>query len=66
MKGPQAWDCKGFHDTCEGVIPVDVGGFKYLWCPRCRTLANLEAVSPKHTKVEDAGIERKDVPVRVK
>lgn len=54
MKGVQSWDASGFHSTCTGVAPVDIGGFKYLWCPQCRVLANLEAVSVKHQTLDTA------------
>lgn len=54
MKGVQSWDTSPFHPDCSGVTPVDVGGFKYLWCPICRVFANLEAVSIKHQMVDTA------------
>lgn len=48
MKGVQSWDTSQFHPACDGVMPVGIGGFKYLWCPKCRVLTNLEAISIKH------------------
>lgn len=53
MKGVRSWDSAVFHPDCAGVVPVDIGGFPHLWCPRCRVLANLEAVSTKHQDWEN-------------
>lgn len=44
MKGVQAYDCEAFHPDCN-VVPVDIGGFSYLWCADCHVLANMQAVS---------------------
>ena len=54
MHGVSSWDCSAFHPKCTDVYPVDIGGFKYIWCGNCRVLANLEAVSPKHQDYETA------------
>lgn len=54
MKGVNAYDTCDFHPDCQGVVPVDVAGFAYLWCPECRVLANLQAVSPKFEDYEKA------------
>lgn len=52
MKGVREYDCSKFHPVCPGVTIVDVGGFPNLWCPVCRCLCNLEAVSPKFPSYE--------------
>lgn len=54
MKGVQAWDCSTFHPGCLNVAVVDVAGFKYLWCPDCRVLANLDAMAVKHQSLDTA------------
>lgn len=59
MKGVQSWDTSEFHPDCVGVQPVDIAGFKYIWCPECRVLANLEAVSVKHQSIQTAKIKGK-------
>lgn len=58
MKGAQAYDCKGFHGSCPDVDVVEVGGIAYLYCRRCRVLANLQAVSPKFESYAEAALER--------
>lgn len=53
MKGAPAYDCRSWHGgrACD-VIPIDIGGFAWLWCKTCRQLVRLEAVSPKHETIE--------------
>ena len=63
MKGEQSWDTSLFHPDCDGVVPIDIGGFKYLWCPKCRVLTNLEAVSIKHQSLETAKLALKGAGV---
>lgn len=58
MKGVRSHDCSTYHPECEGVVPVDIGGFANLWCPKCRTLTNLEAVSLKHEDYVQARLEK--------
>lgn len=57
-KGVQSWDCSSFHPNCKNVIPMDIGGFAYLWCPDCRVLSNLQAISPKHEDWDKAKKEK--------
>jgi len=47
MKGVAAYDCSQWHKDCPGCIPVFNGVGLWLWCPSCKQLCNLEAVSPK-------------------
>jgi hypothetical protein len=54
VKGVQAYDAREFHPICKDVQPIDIGGFAFLWCPDCRTLARLEAVAPKLQSHEEA------------
>jgi len=61
MKGVRSWCSKDFHPKCQGVVPVDIGGFAHLWCPDCRVLANLEAVSikdPTYSQAKQNTLER--------
>ncbi len=54
MEGVQAWNAYLFHPDCPVVDVRDLGGFKYLWCPSCRCLCNLDAVAPKYATYNDA------------
>lgn len=62
MKGVQAYELRGFHDTCESVDVVEIGGLAYLYCRRCRVLTNLQAVAPKLQSYDEAQSIRKNVP----
>lgn len=58
MRGANAYDCSHFHPTCVDVRVLELGGFAYLWCPTCRILANLQAVSAKLQSYADAKVKR--------
>lgn len=53
MIGVQAYACGAFHPNCP-VIPVDIGGFAWLWCDNCRVLCRAEAVAPKYEDYDTA------------
>ena len=60
MKGARSYDASAYHPKCEGVVPVDIAGFAYLWCPKCRTLTNCEAVARKHEDYVEACFEKSE------
>lgn len=41
------FDFSYFHPTCDGVTVVSGADGIYVFCPKCRVAANLEAVSAK-------------------
>lgn len=66
MKGVRSYDASAYHTGCEGVVPVDIAGFAHLWCPQCRALTNLEAVSRKHEDYSEAKLNRAEAILYVK
>lgn len=53
MEGKQVYDCSTFHPDCP-TYPIDIGGYPWLWCPDCKVLVNLQAVSAKFDRYAEA------------
>lgn len=55
-QGVNAYEIPNWHNGCENVQIVEMGGFAYLWCPTCRVFANMQAVARKLQKYETSAL----------
>ena len=47
------WSLIHYHVRCGPLEVFDSGGTIYVWCPKCRTLAQLQQVAQR-VEVEEA------------